>query len=92
MQKNWYLKSYHVPKCVTCACAKPKTGYGFELKMFKEILLTGAKFYRNSSSGSGVKCCTFKGLSTQGAAVACLANYQVGTYHHNYSNLVCIVK
>ena len=34
MQKNWYLKSYHVPKWVTCACAEAKNGYGFELKMF----------------------------------------------------------
>ena len=69
-------------------------------------MLTGAKFYRNSSSGSGVKCCTFEGLSTERAPVeqksklkvlkfsniSCLANYQGGTYYHNYSNLGCIVK
>ena len=65
------------------------------------MLLTGAKFYRNSSSGSGDKCCTFEALSTEGATVelkskwkvikfsniSCFANYQGGTYYHNYSKL-----
>ena len=72
----------------------------------KEILSAGTKFYRNSSSGSGVKCFTFEALSTEGTTVeqkskwkvlkfskiSCSANYQRRTYYHNYSNLVCIVK
>ena len=55
-KKKWYLKSYHVPKWLTCAWAEAENGCGFELKTFKEIWLTGVKFYCNSSSGSGVKC------------------------------------
>ena len=61
-------------------------------------MLTGANFYLNSSSGCGVKCCTFEGLSTEGATVeqkskwkvlkfsnvSCSAKYQGGSYNRNY--------
>ena len=61
-------------------------------------MLNGARVYLNSWSDCGAKCCTFEGLSTEGATVewkskwkvlkfsniSCSAKYQGGSYYHNY--------
>ena len=51
-------------------------------------MLNGARVYLNSWSDCGAKCCTFEGLSTEGATVEWKSKWKV----LKFSNISCSAK